>query len=142
MRFSIIALLAGLGLFLLDTLSSVYIVQADIQQQAQVLVAQANKEGLVSTTLAICLLAPLMEEMLFRGVLLPAFIYKNKQYIGIISSAALFSLIHFSANEAVILFIAGVSFAILRVQSNSIWPPFVVHSMNNTLSWSIYLSMN
>ena len=68
-RFSIIALLTGLGLFILDTINSVYILQEDIQQQAQSLVTQANKEGLVSTTLAICLLAPLMEEMLFRGVM-------------------------------------------------------------------------
>ena len=141
-RFSIIALLTGLGLFILDTISSVYILQDDIQQQAQSLVTQANKEGLVSTTLAICLLAPLMEEMLFRGVLLPTFTYKNKQYIGIISSAILFSLIHFSVEEAIILFVAGVSFGFLRVKSNSIWPPFLAHFTNNTLTWSIYMSMN
>lgn len=141
-RFSIIALLTGLVLFALDTISSVYILQNDIQQQAKLLVIQANKEGLVSTTIAICLLAPLMEEMLFRGVLLPAFVYKNKQYIGIISSAVVFSLIHFSAEQAIILFIAGVCFGILRVKSNSIWPPFLAHFTNNTLTWSIYMIMN
>jgi len=141
-RFSIIALLTGLGLFILDTISSLYILHNDIQQQAQSLLLQANKEGFISTTLAICLLAPLMEEILFRGVLLPAFAYKNKQYIGIISSAILFSLIHFSAEQAIILFIAGVCFGLLRVKSNSIWPPFLAHCTNNTLTWSIYMMMN
>lgn len=141
-RFAIIALLTGLGLFLLDTISSVYILQADIQQQAQSVLIQARKDGMVSSTLAACLLAPLMEEVLFRGVLLPAFSYKAKQYIGIIASAMLFSLIHFSMEQAVILFIAGVCFGILRIKSQSIWPPFFAHFTNNTLAWSAYMLMN
>ncbi len=141
-RYSMIALLTGLSLFLLDTISSVYVLHNDIQQQAVSLLGQANTDGLVSTTLAVCLLAPLMEEMLFRGVLLPAFVYRNKQYIGILSSAALFSLIHFSAEQAIILFIAGICFGILRVKSNSIWPSFLAHCTNNTLTWSIYMLIN
>lgn len=138
-RFSLIAVLTGLGLFILDSLSSVYILQQSIQQQAQPVLIQAHSDGLVSSTLAVCLLAPLMEEILFRGVLLPAFAYKSKQYVGIISSAILFSVIHFSAEQAVILFIAGVCFGILRVKSHSIWPPFLAHFTNNTLTWSIYM---
>jgi len=138
---SIIAVLTGLSLFILDTLSSVYILHNEMQQQAQRLLVQANEDGFISTSIAICLLAPLMEEILFRGVLLPAFTYKSKQYTGIISSAILFSLIHFSAEQAIILFIAGVCFGILRVKSHSIWPPFLAHCANNTLTWSIYMMM-
>ncbi|BCG63052.1 MAG: hypothetical protein methR_P0741 [Methyloprofundus sp.] len=142
LRFGFIALLVGVGLLVLDTINSVYILQDDIQQQAQSALAQAKKEGIVSSTIAACFLAPLMEEMLFRGVLLPAFSYKNKHTIGIISSALLFSLVHFSAEQAIILFIAGVCFGILRIQSHSIWPPFLAHFANNTLTWSIYIVMN
>ena len=135
----IISLLSGLALWLLDYANSVFILHDDIEQQAHDLLKLANKDGFISTSLSICILAPLAEEMLFRGILLPAFAYKNNQRVGIIISSMLFSLIHFSPEHAIILFVAGICFGILRVTSRSIWPPFLAHCTNNTLTWSIYI---
>lgn len=138
-RFIAIALLTALSLWLLDTVNSIWVLQEDIGKQARQLLLRANSVGFVSTSLAVCILAPLMEEMLFRGVFLPAFCYKNNQYIGIFSSAVLFSLIHFSLDQAVVLLMAGLCFGVLRVKSGSIWPSFLAHSANNTLTWIVYI---
>lgn len=76
--------------------------------------------------------APLCEEMLFRGAILPA----QRQHalplwIILALNGLLFGVIHFSAIAFLPLTIMGSFLAYITVRSRSIWPAILVHAIVN-----------
>lgn len=90
-------------------------------------------------------IGPLVEELLFRGVLLSAV----SRYVGnawsIVLTAVLFAVVHlpdlsFLWYALPNLALLGLVLGWLRVQSDSIWPSVTAHGMNNLLavvSWFV-----
>jgi len=116
-------------------------------------VSQDIKQLGANTTLALRLplallvisLGPMVEELLFRGVLLSAIARLTGNGTAIVLSAALFACVHlpdlsFLWYALPNLFLLGIILGWLRVQSASIWPAVVAHGMNNLLavvSWFV-----
>ena len=71
----------------------------------------------VTTTI----LAPLFEEIIFRGILLPTLSRDFGVISGIIISAFIFALAHLSLGEMPPLFVLGVGLAITRIASGSLF---------------------
>lgn len=88
--------------------------------------------ALILSTLYICVLGPVMEELIFRG-----FILKNLQKFGNISaillSALLFSLFHQNLVQLVPAFITGLVLGFLTVKSGSLVPAILAHIVNNVV---------
>lgn len=73
--------------------------------------------------------APLVEELVFRGILLQRWATKWGLPWGLVASSVLFGLLHF--NNPLGLTFFGLVMGLLYVRSRSLWLPIVCHSLNN-----------
>ncbi len=75
-------------------------------------------------------LAPLAEEVLFRGVLLHRFARRLGMTRGIVLSSALFGLLHMNP---VAITVFGVLLCVLHLRSRSLWATTLAHAINNSV---------
>ena len=81
------------------------------------------------------LIAPLFEEIIFRGVLLPVLARDYGKAIGIFISSFVFALAHLSLNEFPPLFVLGIGLATTRLTSGRLSSSIVMHSFWNGLTF-------
>lgn len=79
-------------------------------------------------SLMVVVIAPLVEELFFRGLLLSALRYHLGDGFGIALSAGLFALIHLQRASIPGLFLFGVIAAVLRIKSDRLGPAWFFHS--------------
>jgi membrane protease YdiL (CAAX protease family) len=78
------------------------------------------------------ILAPLFEEVIFRGFLLPAATARMGVAGGVGLTSTLFGLMHLNDPQAVPpLIVLGVLLAAARLLSGSLWPAIALHVLNN-----------
>jgi len=93
----------------------------------------------IALTLAVASIGPLVEELLFRGVLLSALLRRLRTVWAVLASAALFALVHLPDLHWLWyalpnLALLGVVLAWLRLRSGSLWPAVIAHASNNLLA--------
>jgi hypothetical protein len=81
------------------------------------------------------LLAPLFEEIIFRGILLPTLSKHFGIILGILVSAFIFALAHLSLGEMPPLFVLGIGLGITRIASGSLLSSVIMHSLWNGLTF-------
>lgn len=85
--------------------------------------------------------APLVEELMFRGFLLPPLQRRAGDVGAIVAGGTLFGLVHMTDPFAVVPLVAlGVGLSWLRLRTGSIWPGVVVHVANNTIALVVSLT--
>jgi membrane protease YdiL (CAAX protease family) len=77
-------------------------------------------------------LAPLVEEVVFRGFMFPAWARRWGWLTGMLLTALAFGLFHPYAAGA---FVSSVIFTCLLRRTGSLWSSIVVHAIGNTLLW-------
>ena len=77
-----------------------------------------------------CLVAPIFEEMIFRGIVFKAFSRISIRF-GIIASAALFALYHQNVPQMVNAFLGGLFLAYVAYKTGSIIPTIIIHAALN-----------
>jgi hypothetical protein len=76
---------------------------------------------------------PFAEELFFRGVLF-AWLRKHwSMWPSLLASAFLFGLVHFDIAVGVTAFILGIVLGWVYEKSKSLWAPFLIHALNNSL---------
>lgn len=88
----------------------------------------------VILVLVVVLIAPFAEEVVFRGVLLPALGARWGVLMGVVGSSALFAALHFSAYALVPIAAAAVIFGMLVVRFRSLWPAYLAHAGFNGIA--------
>lgn len=83
--------------------------------------------------LTLCVVAPVVEEFLCRGILIKCF-EKYGAAIAVLASSFAFAILHFEARSIIQLFFVGVLLGVFRVYGGSIIPCIVMHSVNNLMS--------
>ncbi len=86
----------------------------------------------IATFLYSCIIAPITEEMLFRGVVLRGFSVVSQRF-GIFMSALLFGLLHGNILQFVTTFTVGIYLAFVATKYNSILPTIVIHFFINLI---------
>ena len=76
-------------------------------------------------------LAPLFEETVFRGVLLPLLARRFGVGAGVLLTSALFAGIHMHLYSTAPLFVIAVGFALAYVYTGSLWVPVTMHALFN-----------
>ncbi len=89
--------------------------------------------GFAVFTIYACMIAPLTEELFFRGAMMKIF-SKSNQRFGIFISAFFFGLAHSNLPQFVPAFLLGIFLGHIDMKHNSIIPSIVVHIMINTLA--------
>ncbi len=90
--------------------------------------------GLVAFTLLATCTAPLVEEALFRGLLLPLGLQGSSPFITVVLVSALFALIHFHPASALPLFAIGACLGVGMLHSGSVGVTIVMHAAFNTVN--------
>jgi len=94
----------------------------------------------VATGVLLIVVAPLAEEIFFRGFLYQAFRNSFGVLPGALLSGLIFGGIHLEFFKLVQLAILGVILALLFEKTRSLWPPIILHALNNTLAFAYLLS--
>ncbi len=91
---------------------------------------QGEVSSLLIMILFVGLIAPVVEEIIFRRLLLFPF-RKHGDWFAVIISATLFSFYHGNFDQMPYAFVTGVLFALLAVNSGSVVPTVILHIANN-----------
>ncbi len=86
--------------------------------------------------IVICVIPPIVEELLFRGLVLQS-LRKYGNGFAIVGSAMLFGLYHGNFVQMVFAFIAGLVMALVVVRTGSLWTSIVIHFLNNSISYAL-----
>jgi uncharacterized protein len=87
--------------------------------------------GLGSIAL-VCLIAPMVEEMLFRGIILRSFLRQYPAGTAVVHSAAVFGLAHMNAHQFIVAFGIGLIIGKLYERTRSLLPGILLHASYNT----------
>lgn len=127
---------AGLFYFILDQgLDPVFerIFPASEENYQQIL--QSLTLAPVIRFLQVCVLAPIIEEILMRGFLLNGLSLKYGKIIALLLSAALFALLHFNMVQTLSAFICGIVLGLLYLHTGSILCCILAHMGYNLISY-------
>ena len=89
--------------------------------------------GLLALTAVV--LAPLFEETIFRGALLPVLAARLGPLIGVLVSGLLFAMAHISVGELAPLTVLGVGLGLVRLRSGRLWPSVLMHGLWNAVTF-------
>ena len=137
---------AALGLVSFYLFAAIYgaIVQPDAEQRiTESLGADRGTLGLIVAGCVVMILAPLAEEVFFRG-----FFYASlRSKFGIITAAlvdgVVFGLVHFGfdgLDQLLILpplMVLGVIFCLVYEKTGSLWPVVGMHAFNNAVAYAV-----
>ncbi|MBA7591923.1 hypothetical protein ES708_34094 [subsurface metagenome] len=101
----------------------------------QLLAMLATKD--VWTFMMIGITGPILEEALFRGIILDGFLTRYKPGKAIFWSALLFGLFHLNPWQFIPGFLIGLLLGYIYLKTRSIIPVILVHIVNNSFSYLI-----
>lgn len=90
--------------------------------------------------ICIAVLGPVLEEMMFRGVITKVLLQKYSPVKAILLSAFIFGFFHVNPAQVAGAMLSGVLFAWLYYKTGSLIPCILIHILNNSLS--VYFSLN
>lgn len=98
------------------------------------MIASGNGLVLVSFILAVCVIAPIIEEVIFRGILWRLIEKLISTNVAWIATSFMFAAAHGDILHIIAVFPLGILFGYLRKKTNNIWAPIVAHAANNLLA--------
>lgn len=91
--------------------------------------------ALALLALTAIVLAPLFEETIFRGTLLPVLAMRLGPLPGVLLSGLLFAMAHISVGELAPLTVLGVGLGLVRLRSGRLWPSVLMHGLWNAVTF-------
>lgn len=94
----------------------------------------------VAGFITVCILAPIIEEILFRGILLRGLLQNGTSPILAISlSAVLFGMAHLNPWQFLGAGLLGAVFGFIYYRTQSLWLCMLLHALNNSVSFILML---
>ena len=94
----------------------------------------SNMEGSWLGILAIAIVGPILEEILFRGAITSELLKAYSPKKAIFFSALIFGIFHINPAQILIAFLLGLLLAWLFYRTRSLIPGILIHILNNSLS--------
>ena len=88
----------------------------------------------ISVFASVCVLAPIMEEIMFRGIILNNLLSKRSVWYSIIISSFIFGLIHMNLLQGTNAFILGIALSIVFIKTRNIYACMFGHFLNNLIA--------
>lgn len=85
--------------------------------------------------ISLVVVAPVAEEVLFRGYLLQKIRKRAPLWVAIFVTSLTFAIVHFAWNVGIDVFVLSVVLCILRVVSGSLWAPILLHMIKNGIAF-------
>ena len=108
------------------------------------LVEMTGRQELLYLLLITCLLGPITEELVYRGVLMNTFLKDSPWYGDVLLSACIFGYVHVSSGLTPLAFFTyasgGAILAFLYRKTHSLYYPILLHIMINILAfWELWV---
>ena len=129
----ILVLIALVCLFLISPIINVFdAILVELGFSTSTLPISLNKPiNFIYLILTLGVLAPLSEELLFRGIIFSGLKEKGNK-TAILISNLMFMLVHLSIHQTVYQFILGIILALVVLYTNNIFSSILIHFINNT----------
>lgn len=129
----------GLAMILAATLLYQWVIQLlhlPLQTNADALAKRAKLEPftVLGALAGAVLVAPICEEIFFRGFAFAGFLRGMSVWPAVTLSALLFGISHGDIGSLAPLIVFGAVVAIVRWRTGSIWPGVVIHATNNLIA--------
>lgn len=85
------------------------------------------------------IVAPILEEIIFRGIIFPWMMQWLPIPLAIILNGILFSLLHLEFQSWIAMSLIGMMLAFLRYKTKSIYPSILYHFLNNSIAVCVEL---
>ena len=143
-RYPVYLLLAyGVG-YLSDIVFSFLTPATSNQIALNELIEMTGRQELPYLLLIVCLLGPITEELVYRGVLMNTFLKDSPWYGDVLLSACIFGYVHVSSGLTPLAFFTyasgGAILALLYRKTHSLYYPILLHIMMNvTAFWELWM---
>lgn len=130
-----IGILAGIGLFVLGGIGYA---MAGLLGLSQIMPAFPDSiVWVIAMIVAQVTLAPLIEEVVFRGYILERASRLLPGWVATVYSAALFSFYHLSVPQVIPTFMIGLGLAFLMQKFRTLWVPLIAHVSYNLIGLNL-----
>ncbi len=89
--------------------------------------------GIYGAILKVAIIAPVVEELIFRGVIMHGLMRNYSKFTAVFVSALMFALFHLNPWQFLATFILGLMLGILMVRTRNIYLCILGHAINNGL---------
>ena len=143
-RYPVYLILAYGVNYLLDIASSFLTPATSNQIALNELTEMTGQQELPYLLLIVCLLGPITEELVYRGVLMNTFLKDSPWYGDVLLSACVFGYVHVSSGLTPLAFFTyasgGAIYALLYRKTHSLYYPILLHIMINiTAFWELWV---
>jgi membrane protease YdiL (CAAX protease family) len=140
-KYLIIAIVTTLFIWSLDYLFQKHFFPGLANQEALDWYNNNKDVSLFLSFLSVAVIVPIVEEMLFRGVLLKTVNHYMSKVMSVLMVSLLFVVVHYSFTQSITLLFAAILYGVLAIQSKSIYPSICAHILNNSLTFIYYLGL-
>jgi membrane protease YdiL (CAAX protease family) len=130
-----IAVLGALAYFLFSVLYAAIVRPDNPQRVVEDLGADTNTFLLVVGALVVIVVAPVCEEVFFRGILFTVLRQRMPLWSAALIDGVLFGFVHGSLVIVPILAVLGIVFCYVYARTGSIFPTIALHALNNTIAY-------
>jgi uncharacterized protein len=106
-------------------------------QASQFPLQESGTAGRVAIWVAGVVLAPVAEEIFFRGYVFRAMSARKGYARGLVYSSVLFGLMHFDLAAFLPLAVGAMLLAVSYRRTGSLWTPIVAHALNNAFAFAV-----
>lgn len=132
--------------YLSDTVFSFLTPATSNQIALNELIEMTGKQELLYFLILACLLGPISEELVYRGVLMNTFLKDSPWYGDVLLSACVFGYVHVSSGLTPLVFFTyasgGAILALLYRKTHSLYYPILLHILiNMTAFWYLWINL-
>ena len=122
--------------FTLATQIAAILIQAADSSQTYRKVAENQYSCQIAVGLVVyCIIAPLAEELLFRGIIFTSFRQYTPIFVAILASGVIFGIYHGNIVQGIYAFIFGCLMAVAYEYYGTFWAAVAVHGLQNFISY-------
>jgi len=111
-----------------------YLAKSKVPEQPIFQIFGRGTSHFIVALIVVALLAPISEEMFFRGFIYTAFRERYGVVYGVFISSGIFALFHVLPLLMVPIFIIGIALSLLYEYRKSLVAPIMLHALNNLLA--------
>ncbi|KAI5595184.1 hypothetical protein BDE02_03G121000 [Populus trichocarpa] len=127
LMFPLVNRLSQFNLSLLPILPSTPVTLSSVEQS----IAARDPVAMVLYAIVVSVCAPVWEEIVFRGFLLPSLTRYMPVWCAILVSSVAFALVHFNVQRMLPLIFLGVVMGVIFARSRNLLPSMLLHSLWN-----------
>ena len=108
-----------------------------LQDAVQLMMTSRDIPLLIALTISAVIIAPLAEEIIFRGYIYPVAKRYSEKWFAALFSAMLFGVVHMNLLGLPMLILIGLALVVIYEKTGSIWPCILCHMAFNGFSIGI-----